>query len=330
MDNKNQQTLITTPPTATRLIQRREHYQSLEQNPAALYLLTLRSEKSREVMIRNIKSVTRLLGYEDVNDVQWEALRHTHIQMLIIEMQQSGLAPNTINTYLSALKGILKQAWLSKLIDPDDYQRIKALNSVRGRRLSTGRALQRDEIKRLFLSCDADDNTLTGKRDSAIIALMVGCGFRRSEIININIGDVDIEQNRIRVTGKGNKDRANPLPEQLLDRLSLWLSTRKTLPSAMCSAPLFVRVRRHQSVTCDRLNAQSIYYILNKRGVSEAIAQFSPHDLRRTFATALFDSGQDIRTVQVALGHENIETTAIYDKSGDKRKETAIKGLRVM
>lgn len=304
-------------------------YASTEHNPAVQYLMTLRTKGSRDTMKRIIKSLVKILGFEDVAHVHWHQMRHSHLQLLIAEAQNRNLAPSTINTYLAALKGIAKQAWLSNQMDGDDYQRIKEVRSASGRNLSGGRALERNEIRSLFLSCDADSNTITGARDAAIIALMVGCGFRRSEIVGINMNDVERTKLIITVMGKGRKQRANRLPDQLAYRLIDWLDHRDTIDHTPTD-PLFTRIRRHQTLTPDRLTSQTIYYVLNKRGVSQQLEDFSPHDLRRTFATALFNHGEDIRTVQVALGHENIETTKLYDKSGETRKNEAIQNLKII
>ena len=295
-------------------------------NPVALYLLSLRSDYGREAMLRNIKSVATLWGFASFEDIDWSEIRHTHVQLLINTARKEGRSPNSVNTYLAAIKGIARQAWLIKQLDTESYQRIKDVRSQSGRRKSAGRALTNAEINALFASCDNDENKAMGARDAAIISLMVGCGFRRNEMVHINMGDVDRESVSVTVLGKGDKERENAIPSRLAPRVKHWLLIRDGFSHSDYD-PLFIRIRRHETLTNDRLNPQSISHVLEKRGVNQALARFTPHDLRRTFATALFDSGQDIRTVQLALGHENIETTKIYDKRGEKRAEKAIRDL---
>lgn len=300
-------------------------YDRIEDNPAAQYLLTLRSKQSRDAMIRNIKAIADVFGLADIKAVPWGLFRYTHIEYFINEGIDRGLAPSTINTRLSAFKGIMRMAWMSKLITVEDYQRIKEIKGVKGSRESNGRALEGAEILTLLDDCASDENRLTGTRDAAIIAVLVGCGLRRSELAYLDINSYCPKSCKIRILGKGNKERVNRIPDQLNKYLSDWLALRD---GKSPSDPLFVRIRRHGRLTNERLKQQGILYTLQKRGVANDLEYFTPHDLRRTYATRLFDSGEDIRTVQLALGHSNIETTKIYDMTGVKRKDEATKKLR--
>lgn len=298
----------------------------IEKNPAALYLLSLRSINSREVMRRVMKGIALVLGFDEIEAIQWEKLRHTHVQFIINEAITRDLKPSSINLQLSALKGIAKQAWLNYQMPADAYQRIKEVKGASGQRIAVGRALGRNEVKGLFESCITDKNTLAGCRDAAILALLVGCGFRRSEIVGINIGHYDKHQKLVKVLGKGNKERENAIPAQLVPFVDNWLEHRACKDP---KSPLFVRFFKGQKQSSQRMTAQAVYYLLDKRSAAQHMQTFTPHDLRRTFATNLFDQGESIRTVQLALGHQNIETTKIYDKRGEQRKNEVLRNLSV-
>ena len=192
--------------------------------------------------------------------------------------------------------------------------------------IAVGRALGCNEVKGLFDSCLHDENTLAGCRDAAILALLVGCGFRRSEIVGINIGHYDRHQKLVKVLGKGNKERENAIPGQLVPFVDNWFEQRACKDS---KSPLFVRFFKGQKQSSQRMTAQAVYYLLEKRSAAQHMQTFTPHDLRRTFATSLFDQGESIRTVQLALGHQNIETTKIYDKRGEQRKNEVLRNLSV-
>lgn len=296
-------------------------------HPVFQYLITLRSKGSQKVMMSNLDRVARTFGLPDASDIQWEQLRHFHVQHFINESLSRNLAPNSINTCLSAIKGVVKQAWMSKMISVEDYQRIKEIRGVRGGRVSSGRALSLEEVQLLFQDCSSDENTIIAARDAAILSLFVGCGFRRAELASLNVGDYSPKTGMVRVIGKGNKERVNPVPDQLRPFVDDWLSIYSPQSD---ESPLFVRIRRHQSLTNVRLRAQGVCVILEKRGMAKGLDQFTPHDLRRTFATTLFNNGEDIRTVQIALGHNSIETTKLYDKSGETRKNKATRNLRFL
>lgn len=302
------------------------HPAPIEKNPAALYLLSLRSINSREVMRRVMKGIALVLGFDEIEAIQWEKLRHTHVQFIINEAIARDLKPSSINLQLSALKGIAKQAWLNYQMPADAYQRIKEVKGASGQRIAAGRALRRNEVKGLFDSCLHDENTLAGCRDAAILALLVGCGFRRSEIVGINIGHYDRHQKLVKVLGKGNKERENAIPAQLVPLVDNWLEHRACKDP---KSPLFVRFFKGQKQSSQRMTAQAVYYLLEKRSAAQHMQTFTPHDLRRTFATSLFDQGESIRTVQLALGHQNIETTKIYDKRGEQRKNEVLRNLAV-
>lgn len=166
------------------------HPAPIEKNPAALYLLSLRSINSREVMRRVMKGIALVLGFDEIEAIARD------------------LKPSSINLQLSALKGIAKQAWLNYQMSADAYQRIKEVKGASGQRIAAGRALGRNEVKGLFESCMTDENTLAGCRDAAILALLVGCGFRRSEIVGIDIGHYDRHQKLVKVLGKSNPHNA--------------------------------------------------------------------------------------------------------------------------
>lgn len=122
-----------------------------ESNPAVAYLLSLGSKRSRLTMGSFLGSVASLLKYPDIFQCPWSALRRFHVQAVVEMLQDAGKAPATINTYLSALKGVAMEAWTLKLIDTDTHQHIKHIRSVRGARLPKGRALSAAEVKKLFL-----------------------------------------------------------------------------------------------------------------------------------------------------------------------------------
>lgn len=293
-------------------------------NPANAYLLSLNSPRSRQTMASFLNIVARILGATDAQTCSWGSLRRHHVMAITELLRDTGRATATINTYLSALKGVAKEAWMLKLMDVESFQHIRAVRNLRGSRLPRGRALRADEIKLLFATCDADSSFL-GPRDAALLAVILGCGLRRSEVVGLSLCDIVTDERALRVLGKGNKERLAYMPAGTWQRLQLWIDqVRGETPG-----PLFTRIRRFGTLTYDRLTDQAVYHVLSLRQCQSGIDKCAPHDLRRTFATAMLDNGEDLITVKDAMGHASVTTTQQYDRRGEERLRTARERLNL-
>lgn len=290
------------------------------QNPAILYLRSLGSLKSQKTMYSFLSMVAQMVANTDVVNFDWGALRRHHIHSLIGMLRESARAPATINTYLSALKGVAMEAWTLGKIDTDSFQHIKLIKSVKGYRLPKGRSLTKQEIKALFGVCD-NDASPKGIRDSAIISVLIGCGLRRSEIVALDLSSVKPEHT-LYVLGKGNKERISFMPAVTWNRLQTYIEMRGKADGA-----LFLRIRRFGIVTAERLTDQAVYHILDTRRLEAGIEAFTPHDLRRSFASMMLENGEDIITVKDAMGHASVLTTQRYDRRSDSRLRNAADAL---
>lgn len=291
-------------------------------NAARAYLASLNSGLSRATMSAHLHRVAKEMGYADLHVAPWGDLDYLTITEVIDRLVERKLAPTTINSYLAAMKGVAKQAVFLKQMDADTFLHIQSIKSVSGSRVTSGRALEQPEIRALLKGCD-QDISIKNLRDAAILSSLLGCGLRRSEVVALDLKDVLMEDSAFRVMGKGNVERIMPLPKQLLPRLERWIYVRGDQPG-----PLFVRIRRGDNIAITRLTTQAVYFMLQQRRQAAKVKHCAPHDLRRTYATSLFNNGEDIRVVQLALGHANIETTKRYDMSGEQRKRKAIDRLR--
>ncbi len=178
----------------------------MQANPAQAYLLSLNSARSRQTMSSFLKIVSRMLGAVSLADCNWWALRRHHVLALVEMLRDAGRAVATVNTYLSALKGVAGEAWMLKQMDVENYQHIRAVRQVRGSALPRGRALAREEIRALFSACEAETGSI-GVRDAALLAVILGCGLRRSEAVALSYEDIRLADRALRVLGKGNKER---------------------------------------------------------------------------------------------------------------------------
>lgn len=288
-------------------------------NAALAYLATLHSETSRAAMKSKLNVLARLAGYDSLLTCAWEAIRPEHVLALLEALEREGKKGNTVNCYLAAIKGVAKAAWLVGSISHETMLRIGAIKQRRFSRLPAGRSLSAAESGALLHSCDQRHDAI-GRRDKAILALMLGCGLRRGEIPELRAEHYDRETGELTLIGKGDKERKVYLPDEVQAILNLWLSKDRGYEKGL----LFGRIFKNGRLDLSRaLDARSVGDILDSHKDSVPGANFTAHDLRRTFATRLLQNNVDIVTVQGMMGHSSVTTTARYDRRGEESKRRA-------
>ncbi len=169
------------------------------------------------------------------------------------------------------------------------------------------RFLYPQEIKTLI---DAPDtNRISGLRDQAILELLYATGIRVSELVALNLSNIDTQNGYVKVTGKGGKERIVPMGNKACQAMDKYLPARqKTIRKEPNQEPAVFLNKFGQ-----RLTARSVRNIINKYVQQVALNQkVSPHTLRHTFATHLLNGGADLRSVQELLGHVKLSTTQVY------------------
>lgn len=304
----NELTTPKAPPKETLLTQRSD----TKSNPALLYILSLASQQSRDKVIRSLNQIARDVGYSDLHSCQWALLRREHVLALVSSWQNARLAPATINNRLSMLKSVAAQAWMDEQMSDHDYTMIRLVKPARGSRLPHGRALSEEESHKIIEACTTD-SSVKGVRDTAILAIGIGCGLRRSEIAALQLKDVKMQEKALRVIGKGNAERFAYCPQRTWELIQSWLDIR-----GLEEGSLFCAIRKSGKILLgESITDSAVYKAMITWAKHTGIKQFSPHDLRRTFATRLFEMGGDVNLVRRAMGHSSIETTTRYDKRPD-------------
>lgn len=295
-----------------------------DRHPAATYLGRL-GQGSRRSMRHALRTIAGLIssGQCDERTLDWSALRYQHTAAIRSSLAER-YSPATANRMLAALRGTLREAWRLGYINAEDFHRAIDLPSVRGSTLPRGRALSDGELRALFATCKSDTSA-RGARDAAMLGLLYGSGLRRSEIVALDVADYDAELHAVAVrSGKGRKARTSYVAEGGAKALARWLLCR---PEE--ATPLFLPIGKGGRITCRRMTDQAVFYVLKQRGLEAGVAEFSPHDLRRSFISHLLDAGADIATVQQLAGHQNVQTTARYDRRGERAKRKAAQLLHV-
>lgn len=290
-------------------------WQPMDQNPAAVYLAGL-STGSRGTMQQSLNVIASTLtgGQADCFSISWAGIRYQHTAAIRARLAEH-YAAATANKMLCALRGVLKAAWLLGQMTAEDYHRSAAVESVTGQTIPAGRELSAGEIGALLGAC-ANDLTIAGARDGAIIALMYAAGLRRAEVTGLDLASYDPATGGLRVHGKRNKTRIAYLVNGAAAAMADWLTVRGSE-----AGPLFLAINKGSRIIQGRLTTQAVYNMLQKRAAEAKIASaFSPHDFRRTFVSDLLERGADIATVARMAGHANIATTARYDRRPEEAK----------
>jgi len=301
-----------------------------DRHPAAVYLARL-SERSRRPMRHALDVMADLVAHgENAASLNWWDLRYQHTQAIrsaLMEYRKDDgepLSPSTINAWLSALRGVLKECWRLGYTDAETYHRAADIESVRGEALPRGRALTKGEIYALFEVCRQDESA-GGVRDAAMFGVLYIGGLRRSELVALNAADYDPETTELRIRhAKGGRERIVYASNGAADALVDWLVLRGDE-----DGPLFCPVHRSGNIHFGRMSSQAVFNMCAKRLKQAGIKDFSPHDLRRTFISDLLDAGADISTVQRLAGHANVTTTQRYDRRDEKAKQKAAELLTV-
>lgn len=297
--------------------------------PATAYLASLTSEIGRRGMKSQLLKVARLLGAPHYDFINWSTLNASVAQAILTKAGQPTdntptPSPATIKMVLSAIKGVAKACWQLELITTDNYLRIKEVKPPSGSRNPAGRDIEDGEKYQLLHSINQDP-TPAGKRDKALFALLISTGVRRAEALSLKISDYEPTTGKIKLVGKGNKERTVYIKNGAEKALKEWLEVRTTIDGA-----IFCVISKGKSIYTDRhLTPASLNDILTKRLKQSGLTNISLHDFRRTFAGDLLDANIDISTVSKLMGHANTTTTAKYDRRGERVKEEAVRYIKV-
>lgn len=298
-------------------------------NPARVYLAKLPSKNSRRTMASYLNSAARWL--EGNQAATWQTgdwSRLSRLALLAYEAylrDDKKLALRSIKTALAALRGVAREAWFADLITQKEYQQIKAeSHRVTGYQIAKGRSLSRAELTALLETCKARHN-IRGLRDRAIIAVLALCGVRREELVMLDYGHINWQDETLRVMGKGNKERIALLPDDVIPLLQDWCERVR----GRHAGPLFFQITRGEATTEQRLSVDGLHYIVTKLASEAGIERCTAHDLRRTFATLQFESNVDILTVRDNMGHASVTTTQIYDHRGMEARRKSLEALKL-
>lgn len=236
-------------------------------------------------------------------------LTELSIREYIESYERNGAAPATCNLKLSVLKSYAKQH--RARLEPIELASILAIEGVPMRGVRMGKWLSLDQVRELLAVPPPGESPLRGLRDRALLAMLVGTALRRTELVSLTVGHLEMVNGRLVVldlTGKGNRIRTVPVPEWARTRLEEWLAA-----GTITCGPIWRRVLGAAStVQPVGIAADRVHTIVQRAGARIGVPKLAPHDLRRTFAQLARARGADLEQIQLTLGHASLMTTERY------------------
>lgn len=230
-------------------------------------------------------------------DMQLEDLQHFAVQL-----HEHQIGPTSQARILSGIRSFYKYLLLSGEIEQDPTELLESPHL--GERLPE--VLSTDEIDQIQKSIDLSKPE--GQRNKTIIEVLFSCGLRVSELVNLKLSNLYLEEGFVRVMGKGSKERLVPISSKAIRELKYWFMDRNLMKIQQGEEDYVFLNRRGKHLT-----RTMILIMLKRQAVAAGITKtISPHTLRHSFATELLKGGADLRAIQAMLGHESIGTTELY------------------
>ncbi len=226
----------------------------------------------------------------------------TVILAWLVDLASQGLSAKSRARHLSTIRGLYQFAVQEKILKTNPVKDVDIPKTG----VSLPHIMSREEVSGLLAA--VPPQAPRQMRDLAMLEVMYGAGLRVSELIFLQISDINSDTNLVRVMGKGSKERIVPLGSKARNAVEQWKSVGRPLLLGGCVSPYLFVARAGKPMT-----RQGFWKLIKKYAQAAGIAKnISPHTLRHSFATHLLEGGADLRSVQTMLGHADIGTTQIY------------------
>lgn len=292
------------------------------ENPAHQHLIAQESADGARSKMYLLNHIAKAFGANDYEHLYWADLSSPIINTIMAELRDLGYKESTRNAYLTVMKMTARAAWIDGKMELENYEKIRAIPRVKSMRIQAGTSRSLDMLMDV-VETTRRDKSLLSRRNALLLEMMIFTGMRRGEIRGIMVpGDLFLERQDILIKGKGGRDRWAKLPDMVWDNLIDYLYEERTWEAGALFCAYWNK--RATPVISDKgLNVSNVNRILEKslklyissRDESYGDgrdAELSPHDLRRSFATAMNELGHTTREIQIFLGHSSIATTERY------------------
>ena len=272
-------------------------------------------DQTKKSVLNSLTSLQSRRSYQHAMDefIEWYcseprlALNRAVVLRYRLQLEAKKLAASTINVRLAAVRRLAYEAADTGLLSPElvaGIRRVKGVPQL-GRRV--GNWLSATEGEALL---SRTTETLRQKRDGAIIALLLGCGLRRSEVVALKLGDIQKREDHwaiVDLVGKAGHVRTVPVPTWVKAAVDRW-----TESAPVANGRLFRSIRKNGTVWGDGITQNVVWYVVKAGAVRAGISALAPHDLRRTCARLCHAAGGELEQIQFLLGHASVQTTERY------------------
>jgi site-specific recombinase XerD len=223
-------------------------------------------------------------------------------------LESRHLAANTINQQLAAVRRLAHEASDAGLLSPELAAGISRVKGVKQLGFRSGNWLSAEQSSEVLKHAWGD--TMRAKRDYAMLAMLFGCGFRRSELVGLELDDIQMRQGHwavVDLIGKGGHIRTVPVPEWVKAALDQW-----TRAAGVSEGKIFRAVARLGKVWGRGISQNVVWYVVRTCCQRAGLEHIAPHDLRRTCAKLCHTNGGELEQIQFLLGHVSVQTTEHY------------------
>tara|TARA_Y100000996_G_scaffold388771_1_gene348603 strand:+ start:367 stop:1278 length:912 start_codon:yes stop_codon:yes gene_type:complete len=246
--------------------------------------------------------LTQFLNWSDKNNFNLKTIEENEIEKYLIFLGKRGYKEASISRKTACLKAFFK--FLLK----ENYKKNNVMKNISRNNNSKGlpKSLSEKEVNKIFkhINLSIDKNKL---RNKAVFEILYGCGLRVSELINLDIENINFEESQIKCTGKGNKQRVVPTNDYCLKSIDEYIELERNNFKIKQSKALFLNKNGK------RISRQTVWSsVKNCTKDLRLSIEVTPHTLRHSFATALLKGGANIREVQELMGHSSLSATQIY------------------
>lgn len=270
------------------------------------YLAVLKLEKNlSDNSVNSYKSdLSRLLIFLEENKINdFNEVDHHIISKFLQLLKNNGLTGSSASRYLSSLRGFFSYLYANEYIEKDPTESVSSAKITR----KLPEVLSFAEIEKILDQPDTDDKL--GLRDKTILELFYSSGLRVSELIELKISDLFLDDEVIRVLGKGSKQRIVPIGSSAIQWLNDYMIKSRPLLEQRLKSKNYIFLNSRGT----KLSRMGVWKIVEKYTKEAGIKkEVHPHTFRHSFATHLLEGGADLRSVQEMLGHSDISTTQIY------------------
>jgi site-specific recombinase XerD len=282
-------------------------------------------DQSRSAVLNSLRSPESQRGYRHSIDefIAWYcteprlSFNKTVVTRYRIHLKSRQLAPGTINVRLAAVRRLAYEAADSGLLSPELAAGIRRVKGAQKLGVRLGNWLTAEEARCLWQAPETD--TLKGKRDRALLAVLLGCGLRRRELAELT---VDLLQRRedhwaiVDLVGKGGHIRTVPVPDWVKQTIDDWL-----VAAGISSGRVFRCVCRAGKSWGEGMTERVVWHVVKQYAAKLGLARIAPHDLRRSCARLCHAAGGEMEQIQFLLGHVSVQTTEKYLGSKQRLRE---------